>query len=127
HTEMALREQEARLRSILETAPEALITIDETGLIETFSASAEALFGYAADEVIGRNVSILMPSPYREEHDSYLERYRSTGVARIIGIGRTVPGRRKDGTIIPTELAVGEAKIGDRRLFTGFIRDLRGR
>jgi PAS domain S-box-containing protein len=97
-TEAALREREARLRSILDTAPEALITIDKRGIVESFSRSAEGLFGYTADEVIGQNVNILMPSPYREEHDSYLERYLSTGEKRIIGIGRVVSAQRKDGT-----------------------------
>jgi PAS domain S-box-containing protein len=115
---------EARFRSILETAPEALITIDEKGCIESFSRSSEALFGYEAQEVIGKNVSILMPSPYREEHDEYLARYLRTGEKRIIGTGRVVSARRKDGSVFPIELAVGEAKTNGQKLFTGFIRDM---
>jgi PAS domain S-box-containing protein len=122
--EADLRAKEARIRSILDTAPEALITIDETGSIQSFSRSSEILFGYRADEVIGKNIAALMPSPYREEHDGYLERYLRTGERRIIGLGRVVSARRKDGSVFPIELAVGEAKIDGYRLFTGFIRDL---
>ncbi len=118
---------EARLRSILETAPEALITIDSSGRIESFSRSSEVLFGYDAREVVGRNVSMLMPSPYREEHDGYLERYMRTGERRIIGVGRVVSARRKDGSVFPIELAVGEAEVDGHRLFTGFIRDMTAR
>ena len=121
----ALRESEARFRSILATVPEAIITIDERGLIESFSPAAARLFGYSADEVIGKNVNLLMPSPYREEHDGYLSRYRTTKEKRIIGKGRVVVGQRRDGTTFPMELAVGEVRLGgDRHLFTGFIRDL---
>jgi PAS domain S-box-containing protein len=118
------QDREARLRSILDTAPEALITIDQSGTIESFSRSAEALFGYQQKEVVGQNVKILMPSPYRDGHDDYLEHYLRTGERRIIGIGRVVTGRRKDGSVFPMELAVGEAIVGDRRIFTGFVRDL---
>jgi PAS domain S-box-containing protein len=125
--EAALREREARLRSILETAPEAIVTIGEDGRIESFSSSAEILFGYAAEELIGRNVSVLMPSPYREEHDDYIARYLATGERRIIGIGRVVEAQRKDGTVFPVELAVSEARFDGTRLFTGFIRDLTAR
>jgi two-component system sensor kinase FixL len=112
------------LRSILETVPDAMIVIDETGLVESFSPSAVRLFGYAPDEVIGRNVSILMPSPYRERHDAYIGRYLATGERRIIGIGRVVAGLRKDGSTFPMELSVGELFAEGRRLFTGFVRDL---
>jgi PAS domain S-box-containing protein len=122
-----LREREALLRSILETAPEAIVTIDERGIVESFGSAAEALFGYSAEEVVGRNVSMLMPSPYREEHDGYLSRYMATGERRIIGIGRVVEAQRKDGSAFPIELAVGEAAVGGRRIFTGFIRDLTAR
>ena len=124
HSEAVLHEREARLHSILDTAPEALITISERGIVESFSRSAAALFGYAANEVIGRNISMLMPSPYREAHDGYLERYLRTGEKRIIGIGRVVSGQRKDGSVFPMELAVGEVQVSGQHLFTGFIRDL---
>ncbi|WP_315974873.1 hybrid sensor histidine kinase/response regulator [Microvirga yunnanensis] len=123
-SEAILHEREARLHSILDTVPEALITISEKGIIESFSRSAAALFGYEAKEVVGQNVSMLMPSPYREEHDGYLERYLRTGEKRIIGIGRVVSGQRKDGSIFSMELAVGEVTVGGQHLFTGFIRDL---
>ena len=120
-----LRQSEARFRSILATVPEAIITIDERGLIESFSPAAARLFGYAPHEVIGKNVNLLMPSPYREEHDGYLSRYRATKEKRIIGKGRVVVGQRRDGTTFPMELAVGEVRLGEgRHLFTGFIRDL---
>ena len=114
----------ARLRSILATVPDAIIVIDEHGLIESFSPAAERIFGYTADDVVGRNVKMLMPSPYQEEHDAYLERYLRTGERRIIGIGRVVSGLRKDGSVFPIELAVGEAMFAGKRLFTGFIRDI---
>jgi two-component system, LuxR family, sensor kinase FixL len=114
----------AQLQSILDTVPEAMIVIDERGIMQSFSTTAERLFGWTADEAIGRNVSILMPSPYRHEHDGYLERYRTTGERRIIGIGRIVVGERKDGSTFPMELAIGETKVGTDRLFTGFVRDL---
>ena len=121
----ALREREARLRSILDTVPDAIITIDGQGTIESFSPAAARLFGYAEREVIGKNVKMLMPSPYREMHDGYLEAYRSTGIKHIIGIGRVVVGLRRDGSTFPMELAVGEvAATAERRLFTGFVRDL---
>lgn len=120
----ALREREAWLRSILETVPEGIIVIDERGLVEEFSPAAERLFGYPADEVRGKNVSMLMPSPYHERHDAYMQTYLTTGVRRIIGIGRIVVGLRKDGSTFPMELAVGEARVGPRRVFTGFVRDL---
>lgn len=116
--------QEAHLRSILETAPDAIVVIDEKGHMLSFSASAERMFGYSEDEVLGENVSMLMPSPDRERHDGYLERYMRTGERRIIGIGRVLTARHRDGTTFPIELSVGEARINDDRVFTGFIRDL---
>jgi len=122
--ERDLLEREARLRSILETVPDALIIIDEHGTIESFSSSAERLFGYAEREIVGQNVRILMPEPYSSAHDSYLERYLTTGERRIIGIGRVVVGRRRDGSTFPMELAVGEMRTERGRRFTGFIRDL---
>ncbi len=118
------RYRQAQLQSILDTVPEAMIVIDERGIMRSFSAAAERLFGWTAEETIGKNVSILMPQPYRREHDGYLDRYRSTGERRIIGIGRIVVGERKDGSTFPMELAVGEAKVGRERYFTGFVRDL---
>src|SRR5215831_7998660 len=118
------RYRQAQLQSILDTVPEAMIVIDERGIMRSFSATAERLFGWSAEEAIGQNVSILMPQPYRREHDGYMERYRTTGERRIIGIGRIVVGERKDGATFPMELAVGEARVGPERLFTGFVRDL---
>jgi len=116
--------REAHLQSILDTVPEAMIVIDERGFIQSFSSAAERLFGCQAAEAIGQNVSTLMPAPYHENHDAYLQRYMNTGERRIIGIGRVVVGQRKDGSTFPMELAVGEMKSGDQRYFTGFIRDL---
>jgi two-component system sensor kinase FixL len=122
-TQEALAGQ-AHLQSIIDTVPEAMIVIDERGIMQSFSAAAERLFGYRPAEALGQNVKILMPAPYRDEHDRYLERYRTTGERRIIGIGRVVVGLRQDGSTFPMELAVGEMRSGDRRFFTGFIRDL---
>ncbi len=116
--------REAHLKSILDTVPEAMIVIDERGIMQSFSSAAERLFGYAPAEVIGKNIKLLMPSPYRENHDGYLERYLRTGERRIIGIGRVVVGERKDGSTFPMELAVGEMRSSNQRFFTGFIRDL---
>jgi two-component system sensor kinase FixL len=116
--------REAHLASILDTVPEAMIVIGEDGIMQSFSPAAERLFGYTAAEVIGKNVKMLMPSPYRENHDDYLRRYLRTGERRIIGIGRVVVGERKDGSTFPTELAVGEMRSSDRHFFTGFIRDI---
>jgi PAS domain S-box-containing protein len=124
-SELAARE--AHLRSILDTVPEAMVVIDESGLITSFSAAAGQLFGYAEEEVLGRNVKMLMPPPYREGHDGYLDRYMKTGEARIIGYGRVVTGLSKDGATFPMELAVGEARTSGKRIFTGFIRDLTSR
>ena len=115
---------QAHLQSILDTVPDAMVVIDEKGAIQSFSAAAERLFGYRRDDVLGQNVKLLMPSPYREEHDRYLARYRETGERRIIGIGRVVVGQRSDGSTFPIELAVGEMRSADKRFFTGFIRDL---
>jgi two-component system sensor kinase FixL len=116
--------REAHLTSILETVPDAMIVIDEDGIVQSFSSAAERLFGYTAPEVTGKNIKMLMPSPYRENHDDYLKRYLRTGERRIIGIGRLVVGERKDGSTFPMELAVGEMRSGERHFFTGFIRDI---
>ncbi|HUF57276.1 MAG TPA: PAS domain S-box protein [Thermohalobaculum sp.] len=120
----ALQAREAHVRSILETVPDAMIVIDEAGRIRSFSKAAERLFGYTPEEVLGQNVRILMPSPYREQHDGYVQRYLTTGERRIIGIGRVVVGLRKDGSTFPMELAVGEMRSETGRYFTGFVRDL---
>lgn len=112
------------LRSILATVPDAMVVIDEQGLILSFSAAAEKMFGYAESEVIGENVSMLMPSPDRERHDTYLHNYVQTGVRKIIGIGRVTTGRRRDGNTFPMELSVGEAWVDGKRIFTGFVHDI---
>ena len=119
--------REAHLRSILDTVPEAMIVIDANGSVTSFSTAAAQLFGYRPEEVIGQNVKMLMPEPYRAEHDGYIGRYLSTGEARIIGYGRVVKGLTKDGAIFPMELAVGEARSNGQRIFTGFVRDLTSR
>jgi two-component system sensor kinase FixL len=119
-----LLSREAHLKSILETVPDAMVVIDEKGNMQSFSFAAERLFGYRAAEVLGKNVKMLMPSPYREAHDGYLTRYLQTGERRIIGIGRVVVGERRDGSTFPMELAVGEMNSNNKRFFTGFIRDL---
>jgi two-component system, LuxR family, sensor kinase FixL len=116
--------REAHLQSILDTVPDAMIVIDERGVMQSFSAAAERLFGHNAADVIGKNVKLLMPSPYREGHDGYLERYLQTGEKRIIGVGRVVVGERKDGSTFPMELSVGEMRSSNQRFFTGFVRDL---
>jgi two-component system CheB/CheR fusion protein len=123
-TEQALRESEAKARAIVETTVDGVITIDKRGHIESFNDAAEAIFGYAEEEVKGENVKVLMPSPYREEHDGYMRSYRETGRRKIIGIGREVTGRRKDGSTFPMDLAVSEVQLGDRRIFTGIVRDI---
>jgi PAS domain S-box-containing protein len=119
-----LIESEATSRAIVDAAVDAIITIDERGLIESFNPAAERVFGYAAGAVIGENVSVLMPEPYHSEHAGYVARYRETGEKRIIGIGREVVGRRKDGETFPMDLSIGEVQLGDRRIFTGIVRDL---
>ncbi len=124
HLAQALEAAEARLRSVLQTVPDGMIIIDERGRIESLSTTAERLFGFSAGEVIGQNISMLMPSPYREQHDVYIRRYLSTREPHIIGIGRIVVGQRKDGTTFPIHLTVGELQAGERHHFTGFIRDL---
>jgi two-component system, LuxR family, sensor kinase FixL len=124
HVQHDLERREALLRSILDTVPDALVVIDKQGLIQSFSVAAERLFGFSPQEVVGQNVSVLMPSPYREEHDGYLARYRATGERYIIGIGRLIVGRRKDGSTFPMELTVGEVNLPGTQLFTGFVRDL---
>jgi len=122
--EAVLRDSEARTHAILQTAVDGIITIDARGLIESFNPAAERLFGYTADEVLGQNISMLMPSPYREEHDGYMARYLQTGEPHIIGIGREVRARRRDGSPFPIALAVSEVPLAGRRMFTGVVHDL---
>jgi two-component system sensor kinase FixL len=123
----ATRDSEARLRSLVDSAVDAIIVIDSRGRIESFNRSAERLFGYQAAESMGKNVSMLMPQPYAEEHDHYMHRYLTTGHAKIIGIGREVTGLRKDGTTFPVHLSVGEMHVGGERKFTGILHDLTAR
>ena len=124
-TELSARAtSEALLHSILATVPDAMIVIDEAGVIVSFSAAAEQLFGYAENEAIGQNVTILMPEPDKRQHADYMLRYLTTGQKRIIGIGRITIGQRRDGSTFPMELSVGEARTDHSRVFTGFIRDL---
>lgn len=123
-TAETLRERDAHLQSILDTVLDAMVVIDRDGKMLSFNGSAVRQFGYSAEEALGQNVSILMPSPYREQHDGYMDRYLATGEKRIIGIDRLVVGRRKDGSTFPMKLAVGEMRRGNRIYFTGFIRDL---
>ena len=118
-----LEASQKRANGILETAVNAIITISEHGIIETANASAERIFGYTRAEMIGQNISMLMPAPYREQHDGYLANYRQTGHRKIIGIGREAVGQRKDGSTFPLDLSVGEVKLPTGRIFTGIIRD----
>jgi two-component system sensor kinase FixL len=125
--EQVAEDREAQIRAILDTAVDAIITINDRGRIESFNRSAQRMFGYKAKEVIGQNVKMLMPEPYGSEHDTYLSNYVRTGRAKIIGIGREVVALRKDGTTFPMDLAVSEVKLGTRRTFTGIIRDITDR
>jgi two-component system sensor kinase FixL len=122
--EQQLRSSEARWRAVVESAVDGIVVIDAHGLVEAFNPAAERLFGYTEAEVCGRNVNLLMPSPYHEEHDRYLARYHETHVKKIIGIGREVAGRRKDGSTFPLALSVGEMVLGGETRFTGILHDL---
>jgi PAS domain S-box-containing protein len=122
--EQALQESEARMRAIFETAVDAIITIDDQGVMERLNPAAQRLFGYTEAEAAGRNVAMLMPPPHRALHDGYLAHYRDTGEKRIIGKGREVEGLRKDGSVFPMELSVVEMQLGARRMFTGMVRDI---
>jgi len=126
-TERALRSSELRWRSIVESAVDGIVVIDELGQIESFNPGAERLFGHSEAELLGQNVRILMPEPYRTEHDGYLERYLKTGVAKIIGHGRDVMGRRRDGTVFPLHLSIGETADTERRHYIGILHDLTAR
>ena len=121
---IALKDIEAKFGAVFDAIPDGLIVIDEDGLIGFFSSGAERLFGYGRSEALGRNVAMLMPSPYREAHDGYLAAYRETGVKKIIGIGREVIGRRKDGATFPMYLSIGEMWLEGRRYFVGVAHDL---
>jgi PAS domain S-box-containing protein len=121
--EQAVAEAAAHLKAIVETAVDGIITIDENGIVASVNPAVEKMFGYSMREVIGHNVSMLMPEPYRSEHDAYLSHYRQTGERKVIGIGREVRGRRKDGSEFPVDLGVSETMIGARRFFTGLLRD----
>jgi two-component system sensor kinase FixL len=123
----AAEDQASRLESMINAIPDAIITIDEQGLIRFFSTAAERMFQFKAEEVIGQNVKILMPAAHRSEHDGYIDRYLRTGEKRIIGQGRIVVGQRKDGSTFPIELAVGDALAKGRHIFTGLIRDVSDR
>lgn len=118
------RNSEERLRAVVDTAADGIITIDANGSIQSFNPAAERLFGHAAAEVIGHNVSLLMPEPHRSGHDGYLQRYLESGEPHVIGVGREVTAQRKDGSPIPVGLAVSEMQLGARRLFTGILHDL---
>jgi PAS domain S-box-containing protein len=123
----ALHDSEERLHAIVDTAADAIITIDQRGTIESLNPAAEKLFGYQSNELLGTNVNRLMPRPFHAEHDGYLRNYLRTGIARIIGIGREVTGLRKDRTTFPMNLSVSEVRVRGRRLFTGIVHDLTGR
>src|SRR5687767_11716094 len=115
---------EATTRATVEAAVAGIISIDRYGAIQLFNPAAERLFGYAEEEVLGQNVKMLMPSPFFEEHDRYLANYLKTGIKKIIGIGREVVARRRDGTVFPIDLSVAEAILGDESIFVGIIRDI---
>lgn len=119
-----LVDREARIRAVVETVHDALVTIDHYGEILTFNPAAESIFGYQSEEVIGHNVKILMPEPYHSAHDGYLHQYMDTGDAKVIGIGRQVQGRRKDSSVFPMELAVSEFSVKGERMFVGLVRDI---
>jgi two-component system, sensor histidine kinase len=123
-SEQRLRDSETKTRAILETAVDGIITIDQQGTILSANPATERIFGYRVDEMVGHKVNMLMPEPYRSAHDGYLERYMTTGERRIIGIGREVQGQRKDGSIFPMDVSVGEATVGGERVFTGIVRDI---
>ncbi len=119
-----MRENTVRLQAILDTVVDGIISIDEIGIIETINPAAERIFGYTAAEVIGQNITLLMPEPYHSRHDGYLEHFRATGESRIIGHNLEVVGQRKDGSVFPMEIAVNTLQLGDKRRFIGILRDI---
>ena len=119
-----LKDSAARIEAILNTVVDGIITINEYGIVESINLATERIFGYSAGEVIGHNINMLMPEPYQSEHDGYIESYKTTGEARVIGIGRNVEGQRKDGSTFPLELSVNKVQLGDKQLFTGIVRDI---
>jgi PAS domain S-box-containing protein len=125
--ETQMRSVQNRLNAVIDTVVDGIVTIDCHGVIHNFNTAAERIFGYAEAEVIGSNVNILMPEPYRAEHDGYLHSYLSTGIRKVIGIGREVTGQRRDGSTFPMDLAVSEMEINNERMFTGIVRDITGR
>ncbi len=122
--EVCLRESETRIRTILDNVVDGVITINDQGLIKSFNPAAEQIFGYSANEVFDKNVKMLMPEPYHSQHDSYINNYQSTGIAKIIGIGREVEGQCKDGSVFPLDLAVGEMWLGEQQMFIGIVRNI---
>jgi len=126
-TEQSLRVTTQRYQAMLETAVDGILTIDERGLIQDINPATVRIFGYALEELIGRNVSMLMPQPYRSAHDGYMDNYLRTGVRKVIGIGREVKGRRKDGSVFPLELSVSELRLPEGRFFMGVVRDISAR
>ncbi|MFQ5717309.1 MAG: PAS domain S-box protein, partial [Nitrospinales bacterium] len=126
-TKRALENRETYIHSVMDTAVDGIITIAENGVIELYNPAAERIFGYEAREVVGKNIKLLMPEPDHSQHDSYLKNYLTTGVPKIIGFGREVRGRRKDGSIVPIELAVGEMKLETGRMLVGILRDITDR
>jgi len=126
-TELSAQDAAERFQAVIDNAHDAIIAIDARGRMETFNKAAQRMFGYTPDEVLGQNVSMLMPQPYRSAHDGYMQNYLTTGVAKIIGTGREVEAQRKDGTVFPIDLSVGEMRVGDQRGFIGVIRDMTAR
>ena len=122
--ELALRESEKRLQAIVDTATDAIVVIDSKGIICSANPAVEKMFGHAPREIVGRNVSILMPEPDRSRHDEYLTAYQETGKAKIIGIGREVLGLKKEGATFPVDLAIAQWSVGEQQFFTGILRDI---